>query len=35
MAARARELGRADAAEAIVADCLHLVEVQQTPRSEG
>lgn len=35
MAVRARELGRADAAEAIVADCCRLIGDQTVPHSKG
>jgi UDP-N-acetylglucosamine--N-acetylmuramyl-(pentapeptide) pyrophosphoryl-undecaprenol N-acetylglucosamine transferase len=35
MAVRARELGRADAAEAIVADCCHLIGAHTVPNSKG
>ncbi|MCG6906758.1 MAG: undecaprenyldiphospho-muramoylpentapeptide beta-N-acetylglucosaminyltransferase [Desulfobacteraceae bacterium] len=35
MAARARELGRADAAQAIVADCCHLIGAHTAPHSKG
>jgi UDP-N-acetylglucosamine--N-acetylmuramyl-(pentapeptide) pyrophosphoryl-undecaprenol N-acetylglucosamine transferase len=35
MAVRARELGRADAAQAIVSDCCHLIGAHTAPHSKG